>query len=235
MVGIVLGGWLGGEAAYTVHVMRPKAIETMETVQTTADKVHGYVVYQLDEFQSEAYQRRVKQGFEVGRDASITIAKFNRTVIPEMAGLLRDVRANQLPALQTLMLSVDAAVRHSDESINQVLIPRIAAIADALKLRVDDLAAIINSLNLTAVELTSLAKNPDIPAIISQMRGVSENLNATSGHFNDASGSFAAGLTKFPDLMDSFQKYARASTKYQKWLYVAMIVRQLAAIPLRLP
>lgn len=241
---IVLMLSLAGSSIWIAHridVGSRKFEELSRTADDMAANLRDYAQFQTDEFRSDRNQKMVEHYFQLGEAGLLTIQKINRTLVPqltaagsEMTSRFRELQPFEKELTRTASNAADL-IRNADDSINKQLVPRIVAIADALKDSVDDVAEVINSLNLTAQELTNLAKNPDIAVIIGQLKEASAHFNSVTGHFDEASASFAEGLTKFPDLMTSFQKYARSATRWQRFLYLAMIIRQLAAIPLRLP
>jgi methyl-accepting chemotaxis protein len=237
IVALVMAGVLAAESAYTVHVLRPKVLETTRTVADTASNLRDYARFQTDDLRSARNQKMIEHYFQLGEAGLLTLQKVNRTMIPQFtaAGTELTARLHALDPFETQLTRTASNAADLIESLRTDLVPRFVAIADALKTDIDDVADVVKSLNLSVKELTNLAANPDIPAIIAQFKEASQHFNSVTGHFDEASASFAEGMKKWPELMESIAKYMRASTKNQKWLYLAMIIRQLAAIPLRLP
>jgi hypothetical protein len=231
---------LAGESAYTVHVMRPKGIETMQTVQETADKVHTYVIYQLDEFQSEPYQKRLKQSLEFGRDASITIAKLNRTTIPEMTAAFRYLREHNLASFDTLTLSLNefvardmsGLVKNLDVKMNQGILPGLAATLDALNLSVSDLDdRIIKESGLTLRQFNALLSDDRVNQFLTNLVTMSANGARATDELAASMGAVEAMLKdKLPQIFDLWIKAMKATNRFQKWIYFARILSYLGPL-----
>jgi Tfp pilus assembly protein PilE len=241
IIALVLVAVLAGEAAYSVHVTRPKLLETQAALNDMALNLRDYAKDQTEDLRSPRNQKMLEHYFQIGEASLLTIQKINRTTVPALTGAANEMTA-RLHGLEPIesQLTRTASnfadfIAHSDDSLNKQLMPRIVAIADALKTDVDSIAGVIDGLSLSVKELANLASNPDIPLIIAQFKEASEHVNATTANIEAVSGSASEGMKKFPSLMALFEKYAKASTTWQKRLYLAMIIRQLAAIPLRLP
>lgn len=224
-------------AIYYAVTLGPKVRETVANINRTSLALADWTEFQTAEFQSESYQKRVKQGFEVGRDASITIAKFNRIVIPEMAGLLRDVRQKNLVSLDLAALSLRDAVddlaaltRDTNKALNgdKGVLPNLAALASTLNIKTDELmAAIIQAVNegkLTIAQARTLLEDPNIPATILELKGSAAGLNATMA-------KVSAGFSEWPGLMTAWRKYSETANVWQKRIYLVRLLAIIAGIP----
>lgn len=220
--------------AYESRLEGQKINELTSTLQTTANSVKVWADDQIEQLRSPQSQKAIEHSLHIGEAGLLTIQKINRTTIPQLNSMLLE-GTTTIAAIKQPLAKIDALVNNLDTEVNSKLIPEITARVKDLGATNDEVIKAIKTANLTVADLDNIATNKDIPAIISSLKTTSENIEATTANIEGVSDSANEGMKQFPALMTSFQKYASASTKYQKYLYLAMILRQLAAIPLRLP
>ena len=141
------GSLLFGEAAYTLHVLRPKLKETLSTTNDTAADVRDYVRFQTDDLKSERTQKMIWHSLQIGAAGLLTIQKFNRTTIPsinratdEMTERLKDFGLFESQATRT-MGKVGDLVTHTDTSLNGELLPAITQLVEKLGVTLDEVNA----------------------------------------------------------------------------------------------
>lgn len=225
---------LCGVLVYEVLTLSPKVREIVANANRTSLALADYAEAQTADLRSERTQKMISHSFQIGEAGLLTIQKLNRTTIPRVNLAVDELTETErklgrlVERTNEPIVALASFITDTNKSLNQDLVPRVAAVIDGLGATVDDIQELVNAGTVTIDDLGKIARNGDIPKIVASLAG-------TAAHLENISASADTGMQAFPDLMSSFQKYARASTVWQKRLYLAMIIRQLAAIPLRLP
>lgn len=204
--------------------------DTMINLREASKSLGDYADFEVKELQSNKSQKAIEHSLQMGEAGLLTLQKIDRTTIPKINNMV-DVSTLTIAKLQE---PTEALTKLVGVVTNQ-LMPEVVDVLQKLGSSEDEILSAIKSANLTIKDLDNIVNNKDIPLIIEGLKNSSIHFNNITGEFEGASKSFNEGLKKFPSLMDNFEKYSKASTTWQKRLYLAMIIRQLAAIPLRLP
>lgn len=234
IVALLLLAVLAGESAYTVHVTRPKLLETQAALNDMALNLRDYAKDQTEDLRSPRNQKMVEHYLQIGEAGLLTIQKLNRTTIPrlnsafdELVIVEHGVQRVTTSADQGMLALADL-IRHSDASMNQELVPRIAKLADSLNITILDLNADVKralEAGLTTADtLNKALTNPRIDALLEHTTGAMTNLEATTAHVEE-------GFREFPTLVKLYEKYAKAATRWQKAIYLAQIINLLGGLP----
>lgn len=217
-------------AIYYAVTLGPKVRETVSNVNRTSLALADYAEAQTADFRSEAYQKRIKQGFEVGRDASITIAKFNRTTIPRINGAVDEFTARlhdlRQPTVELTRSASNLAdfIAATDTSVNRDLLPPIAVLATKLGTTADETNAAIkmaaDKAGVSLDEMNRRLADPRIDKLLDQMVATGQNVQETSAEIREAA-------KKAPTIATSLDKIARESSRLARVTLIANIIGTL--------
>ena len=223
---LVLASVLLGELVYLVHTAHPKIVETLSSVQGAAADARQLIKFESDELTSDAYQKRVKQSFEVGRDISLTVAKFNRTVVPELSATLQALRENNLASL-------DALTRDLNTRLNGDLglLPAATNLISSMTDLAGQFGVTIGELN-TAIHMASEQTGKSLDALYVLISD--PHIKSLLAHADEmsASGSVmaanaAAASAQLPSIAASVEKIAQTSSRFAKISLIANIISTL--------
>jgi ABC-type transporter Mla subunit MlaD len=234
--------------AVCAAVLTPTLHRTLKEVQdtaiighATADKVGAYVDDQIDIVRSPAYQNNFRHASELGKVATESVVHLDRQITwfatkiaPRVEQNMDDLHSTQ-GTMKSRIDDLGDFIRAGNKSLNEDIVPKVVAVIGSLGDSVDDVQELVNNGSVTIGDLDKIVKNENVPRIVTSLASTADHVDKTSAHLEGITASADTGMQKFPDLMDNFQKYAKASTVWQKRLYLAKIIRELAAIPLRLP
>ncbi len=216
-----------GVLTYEVVTLSPKIRETVANVNRGSLALADYAEAQTTEFQSDAYQKRIKQGFEVGRDASITIAKFNRTTIPrinqatdELTARLRDLRAPTV-ALTRSADSLSDFIAATNASVNNDLLPATTRTVSTMDRSV---AAQSQKLGEAIDSINARIRDQRIDDFLTSLPKTGANVDAITANLATVTGDFAKAAAHAPEIAALWEQMMQTSKKYQKAILWARIV-----------
>lgn len=225
-------------AIYYAMTLGPKVRETVSNVNRTSLALADYAEAQTADFRSDEYQKRIKQGFEVGRDASITIAKFNRTTIPrinaatdELGAVFRELREKNLASLNAATLSLHDAVDDVNLALTSKdgVLPEIAQLATKLGATADETNAAIkmaaDKVGMSLDEMNRRLADPRIDKLMDQIVATGANVEATSAEIREAA-------KRAPTIAASLDKIASETSRFARITLIANVLS--VAVPLGL-
>lgn len=224
-------GWI----AHRVSVITRKGEELTRTTQQTMTRGYEYVDWQLTDFQSSAYQKRLQATVATGAYIGSMAKSFNVRVIPEIISILRDAREKNLSSLNALTLSFNDFIQHTDKSVNIDILPAVARSFEKLNVSIEDLDGAIKLgiekgvLTLDAVNKT--LTDPHVASILAHLDETSANVASGTKHLDSTVASVDEGFKRFPTLMALWEKYSKTASRYQRFVYLAQILNLLGGIP----
>jgi hypothetical protein len=209
-----------------VHSVLRQGNATMGEVKRASTVLADYAELQTENLKSPATQKSIEHGLELGKVATLTVAKLNRTTIP---------RLNEgLDSLAGTVGSLDRLVQETNRRLNG----ESGLMVSATRL-LDSMGEISGKLSLTiadvdtAVKMASeqTTKSADaIYALVSDphIKAVFLNLdNATAAAAELVQYAAEAGK-QMPSIAQSLEKIARTSSKFTKVTLLANVLSILA-------
>lgn len=226
----VIQGMAGAIALILLCVLLIETIALVNKSYETVDTAQSFLKFQTDIIRSPAYQKNIEHASEAGDLAAKTIAQFARRTLPRvdknldgLFDLQNELRGSAREATGTVA-ELGKFIRDSNYSLNQELLPEITSVAKAARVSVEDVDQVVKAGLVSVETLDRILANPDIPEIITNVKGTTAELNRTSKNIADTT-------AKFPELAELFNKYARTANKWHKWVLLAQILNLLAGLP----
>jgi hypothetical protein len=219
---------------HDAHVSAHKVQEVAGQADTTLKRVDDYVSFQLDEFQSERYQKSVKATVDTGAFVNSVMRSINVRVVPELITVLRGLQGNS-SKLGTLTVSLDDMVRHSDLSLNAstgllpgltTLIASFNALAEKTGLTIAELnSAIKTAADKIGLSLDSMHKLMADPAWLATLN----NVQVATANVAVVSANVAEASKQMPSVAASLEKIAKTSSRFTKITLTANVLAVLAS------
>lgn len=223
-----------GVLTHDVHVSANKFQEVAGQADTTLKRLDEYAQFQLDEFQSERYQKSLKATVDTGAFANSVMRSINVRVIPELIAVLRGLQGNS-SNLSALTINVADLVRHSDTSLNAaggllpsltVLVASFNALTEKTGLTIDEVNRAVKmasgKMGLSLDALYSLMSNPAWLSTLNNVQTTTANVAAVSANVAEAS-------KQMPSIAASLEKIAKTSSRFTKITLLANVLAVLAS------
>jgi len=237
-----------GESAYTIHVLRPKAIETVSNLNDTTGDVKEYVHEQLAIVRSPAFQKNIEHSSEVGDITAKTIAQIARRTLPRVDRAIDELTA-RLVTLDTVLVSVrgvsDEArvqVKHNGDEATKTLASLNRTISDVdtrFSKILDDGALMLETANPKLQELLdhTSAVMIDADGTIKSFQPVGVNLAGITADFNAMTTDSRNKLHEilFPAPKHGWARVGQVATYLLRPVFEgARLYFQLTALPVRI-
>ncbi len=220
--------------AHRVDVLSRKGEEIARHVSETTDSIADAAQVYSEQVRSPQNLKSIEHGMELGKVATETVVKFNRSTIPILNAALTDLRGNEA-SLNRLTLSLDSFVAKDLSGLitsltDQVaghLIPEMTQLLAKLGLTTDDLRTSIkiafDQAILSLEDIHKLAADPKWQQILTSVAQGVEHVNGTSAQVELASKSL-------PAIAESLAKIAKSGATFNKLIAVARILSLIVPI-----
>lgn len=227
IVSFTLLSVLLAESIYTVHVTRPKLLETEAAVNDMAVNLRDYAKDQTEDLRSPRNQKMLEHYLQIGEASLLTIQKINRTTVPALTGAANEMTA-RLHGLEPLELQLTRAASNAADLVADLntqvvdhLLPETTALLTKLGLTADDLRTSIkiafDQALLSLEDIHKLASDPKWQQILVSVAEGVQHLNGTTEQVEIAS-------RNLPQIAASLAKIAKSGATFNKLIAIARIL-----------
>ncbi|HXU07790.1 MAG TPA: hypothetical protein VN743_02250 [Blastocatellia bacterium] len=233
---IILCLSLSVSALWLTHradVLSRKGEEIATNVQDATGSVAAAASTYSEQVRSPQNLKSIEHGMELGKVATETVVKLNRTTIPRLNSAIDDLRSNNLASLNRLTVSLDDTVRHTDLSLNSdngllvagtALVKSMTTLSDKFAITVGDLDGAIKDAawkaNKSLDAMYALIADPHIVGLLT-------NLDLASASTAKLMAEIAKAGESAPGIASSLEKIAKESSKFARITLIANILGTL--------
>lgn len=190
---------------------------TAREIRVTATNISGYTTVQVEALKNPKNQKALEAGLQTLAVYNGTGRLINTQVLPRAMRVLDD--------LSGATVALNALVSHSDEALNQKLMPELVATAKALNTSVESVDRAVQDLSrrgaLSLDDIHAIMADPSWKQALSAVAQASRHVEGVTGNLEDAS-------AQMPSIAASLERIAKTSSKYQKALILVQVLSTLA-------
>lgn len=217
--------------SWNVRLSMQELRGTMVNINHASGDLAEYASLQTEMLSSPMNQKAIEHGIELGKVATETVVKINRTTVPKLNTAL-DGLSGVETELRASAANLSLFVSNTDREVNQKLLPSITTLITSMTtlsmkfgVTVDELNSAIKMAaeqsNKSLDQIYRLISDPKIQSILTSTDITMQNVATTSASV-DAAAKSAPGIAK------SLEKIASTSSRYTKITLIANVIGTLA-------
>lgn len=203
---------------------------TLVNINKTSGSLAEYAALQTEMLSSPMNQKAIEHGIELGKVATETVVKINRSTVPKLNAALDGITGVE-SELRITAANLGVFVSNTDHEVNQKLLPSITTLITSMNVlsvkfgtTIDELNDAIkmaaNQTNKSLDEVYKLISDPKVMSILTSVDKTMQNVATTSA-------SIDAAAKSAPGIAQSLEKIAATSSRYQKIVLISGIISTL--------